>query len=412
MNNANAQPSANRATTHDARLAAAARHRLNGGALLATLLLGFCSCRQAPMRPYDLTNGQPLPCPAPTTHAYSPVADVAAGAVACCGAESFAGSPLPECIATDWAPPGIERPWPRDEYLCDGGDKMPDVVVNKNGVAHGLHLEDTVAHFDTSDGRRLVQESNRVCIYAPRFAAVRLVSGLEQSQQNERLRGVDSPMTASREDSRRLASATTQPLQAIGDTGVKQPTIQRARQAGGEIDKHLYIAGFQAGFLPHENFDIIRQGRFDHGHKAELIARLEAARVWTVDQAVQVILDRVQAVALTGDQRVQATYTVDLPHHPKLRVVKVASTNAAAPGETVDFTIRFDNIGDQTINNVTILDNLTTRLEYVAESAQASRDAEFSSQRNEGESLVLRWEFSAPLKPGDGGIVRFQCRVR
>jgi hypothetical protein len=39
-------------------------------------------------------------------------------------------------------------------------------------------------------------------------------------------------------------------------------------------------------------------------------------------------------------------------------------------------------------------------------------ESEFNTQRNEGDSLVLRWDFKGPLKPGDGGLVRFKCRVR
>jgi uncharacterized repeat protein (TIGR01451 family) len=93
-------------------------------------------------------------------------------------------------------------------------------------------------------------------------------------------------------------------------------------------------------------------------------------------------------------------------------VIKVASTNVALPGEIVDFTIRFDNIGDQKIGNVTLIDNLTTRLEYVEGTAQASRKAEFFTEVNEQDSLVLRWEFAEPLGPGEGGLVRFHCRVR
>jgi hypothetical protein len=51
-------------------------------------------------------------------------------------------------------------------------------------------------------------------------------------------------------------------------------------------------------------------------------------------------------------------------------------------------------------------------LEYVEDSAQASRDAEFYTEHNEGDSLLLRWQFKDPIKPGDGGLVRFKCRVR
>ena len=61
---------------------------------------------------------------------------------------------------------------------------------------------------------------------------------------------------------------------------------------------------------------------------------------------------------------------------------------------------------------MTIVDNLTTRLEYMNDSAKSSRRADFYSERNEAESLVLRWEITDPLEPGEGGVVRFKCRVR
>ena len=90
----------------------------------------------------------------------------------------------------------------------------------------------------------------------------------------------------------------------------------------------------------------------------------------------------------------------------------MASTPFAQPGDEVDFTIRFDNIGNQPIGNVTILDSLSTRLEYVPDSAQCSVDAQFSTQPNEGDSVVVRCEVTKPLEPGKGGILRFRCRVR
>ena len=69
-------------------------------------------------------------------------------------------------------------------------------------------------------------------------------------------------------------------------------------------------------------------------------------------------------------------------------------------------------LGDAPIGNVTLIDNLTTRLEYVDGSSKSSRDGEFFAAPNQGESLTLRWEFTDPLEPGQGGLVRFQCRVR
>ena len=93
-------------------------------------------------------------------------------------------------------------------------------------------------------------------------------------------------------------------------------------------------------------------------------------------------------------------------------MIKVASTPVAEPGDEVSFTIRFDNVGNQPIGSVQIVDSLTTRLEYVPGSAQCSLGAKFSTQPNEGESLVVRCVLSEPLPPGKGGVFRFRCIVR
>ena len=76
------------------------------------------------------------------------------------------------------------------------------------------------------------------------------------------------------------------------------------------------------------------------------------------------------------------------------------------------FTQVTNQVGDEVIGNVTLIDNLTPRLEYVPESAECSLSGDFFSQVNEGSSLVLRWEIHDPLQPGDGGIIRFRCKVR
>jgi uncharacterized repeat protein (TIGR01451 family) len=127
---------------------------------------------------------------------------------------------------------------------------------------------------------------------------------------------------------------------------------------------------------------------------------------------VQVVLDGKKAVDISGDQRAQATYRYDEPNSPCLRIIKIASKKEAKPGEIVEFTLRFDNLGDQTIKKVVLIDNLTTRLEYVPQTAQASRNAEFTTEVNDGDSLVLRWDFVDALPPGEGGLVRFHCKVR
>ena len=92
-----------------------------------------------------------------------------------------------------WSPPGIRQPWPRDEYLCDGGDGGKPVGVNARKEVLGLKMEDTVAHYDTLDGRTLVEPSNEVCLYSPRFGAVRQVVSLMADEEQQKLAGVHNP---------------------------------------------------------------------------------------------------------------------------------------------------------------------------------------------------------------------------
>ena len=62
--------------------------------------------------------------------------------------------------------------------------------------------------------------------------------------------------------------------------------------------------------------------------------------------------------------------------------------------------------------DVAVTDSLSGRLEYVEGSAQSDRDAVFTLAQNEAGSVVLRWEVSGTLQPGQSGRVRFKVRVR
>ena len=95
-----------------------------------------------------------------------------------------------------------------------------------------------------------------------------------------------------------------------------------------------------------------------------------------------------------------------------LRVTKVASKIAARTGDIVEFTIRFDNLSARNLKDVTIIDNLTRRLEYIEDSASSTIGSDFSQEKNDGGSLMLRWKLTESLAPQKGGLVRFKCRVR
>ena len=316
------------------------------------------------------------------------------------------------CNVPSWSPPGIAGPWPHDEYLLDGGDRDVQANIGPEGEVRGLELDDTVAVYDTYDGRTCIEPSNRVCLYAPRFAAVRKVTSVVETEQRDQPIGVEAPLQPTLHQDGQLATTAVQPIRPEGEIGRKQPSIEQTNEGAIPAISRLPIAAMGSGFSPHENFDVIRRGIVDLADKPRLMEAVDAAITWSHDKAVQVILDGQQAVLVTEDQSAQQTFRVEVPNHPCLRLIKVASTKVARPGDIVDFTIRFDNTGDQAIEHVTLIDNLTTRLEYVEGTAQSSRDADFFSEVNEGESLVLRWEFKEPLPVGGGGLVRFHCRVR
>jgi len=399
------------------------------------MTLSFCSCRALPPPPGTITSDSPsdvaeavvgdssTPSSAPPANRSGEVRSRAPGvnamirnAIDSAGPVPIiplgpVGAPIPQGIVTPWRPPGIAGPWPADEYLWDGGEKYP-VVVDSNLEIKGLALEDTIAHYDTIDGRTVVEPSNRVVIYSPRFGAVREVTAALASQQEQGLVQADKPVGPVQYEEDQLASTALQPVQPVGEIGTKLVSIEKGNQLVIRASSRLRPATMEDHLLPFEDFAIVRSGIFAQSEQTEVHERVEAAIAWTADQAAQVIIDGQKAAVETGDQRAQATFTIDTPNHPRLRLIKLASTMMARPGEFVDFTIRFDNIGDQKIGNVTLVDNLTTRLEYVEGSAQASLAADFSASLNEGDSVLLRWDFADPVAAGAGGIVRFRCKVR
>lgn len=375
---------------------------------LCTLILSSC---RAPV-----TNSPPtLPREA---LAGPPAADSAAACPeVACPDEVIGGTsqpaPLPYAPAGPWSPPGIKQPWPEDEYLVDGGDRGLPAAVRPDWQIQGLESEDTIAHFDTLDGRTLVEPSNPVFIYAPRFASVRKVVSLAQDEQTDQLGAVQQPTVPVRCDELQIAASSKQHVEAIRQNSAEPPIIYRSRSGDGAVSSVQRLGSFQDAFQPYENLKVIREGKVDKTERALLAAGIAAAIIWTDTESVQIMLDHQAATVDVGDQQDHDVYTVNEPPPcPRLRIIKVASTQTAEPGDVIDFTLRFDNVGNQPIGNVTIVDNLTTRLQYVPDSAQSSLKADFRTQQNDVGSDVLRWEITDPLRVGQGGVVRFSCRVR
>lgn len=306
-----------------------------------------------------------------------------------------------------------ERPRREDEYVRDGGDAGLPVGAGPDRQVLGLGMEDTAAYYDTVDGRTLVEPSNKVEIYAPRFGAVRQVVGLMSHEERQRAGGVEVPEVINAPTSLQLVADAKQNIQPTGQVAARPPVAIRSELRKDVISTSIGPRSFQSTFQAYENLKIIRLGVYDNTEKVKLAERSTAAITWSHTQAVQILLERRNVMVEVKYDASQSVYTVaSPPGRPKLRLVKVASKASAQPGDTVDFTLRFDNVGNEPIGNVAILDSLNTRLEYVEGTAQCNREAQFSTRVNEGGSAIVCCDLASPLEPGQGGVFRFRCRVR
>ncbi len=67
------------------------------------------------------------------------------------------------------------------------------------------------------------------------------------------------------------------------------------------------------------------------------------------------------------------------------------------------FTIRYDNVGDRSLTDVTITDNLTPRLEYVEDLRHQRPGRTLDTVDNGEGSKILKWAFDKPLEGRTGG---------
>ena len=312
-----------------------------------------------------------------------------------------------------WRPPGIVGPWPRDEYVCDGGDDRNVAGTDSSGRLVGMEAEDTVIEYRTRDGRIRTQASNRTCIYSPRFAAVRKVYGMVQVDQHEKVAGVELPLAMQRIDDHNAATTFVQPLQPGRNLGTTAASRFRTRRRVDGVANEEAVAGAIQDWMPYEDFNLIRRGISDNSEKARLAKRTAAAAHWSIHQALQVVVDGLDAAEASNQSHASDVFRYELPDGKRrLRIVKVASRHDARSGHIVDFTLRIDNVGDLPVDHVTVSDQLTARLEYVKDSQTCDKKHTFHSEENASGSLLLQWEITETLEVGEGAVVRFRCKVR
>ncbi len=310
------------------------------------------------------------------------------------------------------APARLAEQFP-DEYLFDGGDRGLPVHYDQDSMM-GLESEDTIAEYQDHRGRRRVKATNRVAIYAPRFAAVRTISGLTE---NRAVLRPTSHLDQVQGAGLRSRVAMKKHLQRDRLQGVRM----RSRPGGVLADAGAADATTTKGAAQHtkllnlfEAARFLQDGTLGKAELAVIGKSATAAQSWSRD------LNPVIVGSATGGQEIYAMFKVvelvgveeGRKRDARLRIVKLADRDAARPGDVITFTIRFDNLGDRELQFVRIIDNFTPRLEFVEDSATSDLEGSIHVDDNGEGSQILRVELDKPLAGGDGGVITFQARVR
>jgi uncharacterized repeat protein (TIGR01451 family) len=209
-------------------------------------------------------------------------------------------------------------------------------------------------------------------------------------------------------------STTRQNMQA--GTGTSRTVMLEAQgnTGAGLLDGNVAAQmKTQEAVIAQESRTVNGPGVFDGKTRAITADGLIEFKTWTQTENMRVFIDQQSASASIQTLSAPSLYTVkEGDKKQDVKIYKVASTNSARPGETVDFIIYFENTGNTPIGNITLVDNLPARLEIIEDSAESSVDSSFTYEINGNGSQTLRWEVTQPLHVGEKGAVKFKALVR
>jgi uncharacterized repeat protein (TIGR01451 family) len=310
-------------------------------------------------------------------------------------------------------PPPPGRPWlPRDEFLCDGGDRAESVHFGGDGALAGIDPRDAVVRFNVGDRPRVLP-TNVVCVYAPRFASVRAAIGASEALNA-------------------LHVTSAELLQRMEQAANRQGTIKLAQnQVAGMNRLRLKATGLSTRVYAGEHTEVRILGGFDSkinvaSHQLIQGADRKTAIVGPKAFKARVKLDGIKSAegpVATGivegaSQAVMTWPPMDItgvevpPRKPGLAVIKRVDAAEAEPGDTLTYTIQYRNMGNTPIRAVSIIDSLLPRLEYVPNSAQGPAGTVFTFGENKAGALELRYDLPDPIAPGSEGSVTFKAIVR
>lgn len=326
--------------------------------------------------------------------------------------------PDQSCGACQSCAPAVAMPYAQgyiadsQEWLCNGGDQPPKAVLQVNDRVVGTQPQDAIVHYTTEQGDIKIAASNPVCLYSPRFGSVRQVSGAVAGEKSIGLANASRPVGPG-------GFGYSQPSLAINDVAglghanvSKRVDAMRDRNRGVPVESIVGPVFFEDVWQILATLDRVSLVQLDESQIAVLKKGAVAAQSWMVRDAVEVMIESVKPPTLIRDAAVEGFVEYDFPDAGRLQIVKVADRDHAVQGETVQFAIHLRNVGDSPVDHVEVVDNLVARLEYIAESQKADREATFESTFNGVGSSRLMWTLAEPLKVGEAVTIEFSCKVR
>ncbi|MDW8244049.1 MAG: hypothetical protein RMJ88_12630 [Thermogemmata sp.] len=252
-----------------------------------------------------------------------------------------------------------------EECFVNGGDRGEPLGIGPRQQLGGLEAGEVAVEY-TLQQQRHVTTSNPVAVCAPRFVI-------------------------------RRAEYAPRPLQAVHHLAV------------GE--ERRFPLGLHQRELPQAGFHYQRLSAVQSQQRPSLYFNQVGVSLFAAAEQVQAVAQvsglKVVGVLVTPEQ---------LTAYPTVAPLTVSKQidppGARQPGDTITITIRFFNSGNQPLGQLAVTDHLSPRLEYVAESAQTSRAANFSLTPQDDGTVLLRWDFPGDLLPGQGGSIRFKARIR
>ena len=312
-----------------------------------------------------------------------------------------------------------------EECLHDGGDSGLPAGLDRNGKVQGLDPSDTVAEYTDSTGRRHLAISNRVCLCVPRFAVLRKELQLTQLDRSFGPEGLATVQAQTQVKARVPSLTLMQNEQLMGLLGKQRPSGTLTSEGVGGIVRVEVLQGYFLNLGAGATLCTRRAQELSEVELARLLSQMELARSLSQQVSLRGVeqtegtsvigkierLDIVGTVLGTRDYSCICQGVPTVPDKP-LVLCKWVDAQAAKVGDIVTFYLKYSNLGGQPINDVAVSDSLTGRLEYMPGSGKSDRNTVFTMQPNEAGSLILRWEVTGTLLPGQSGVVSFQARVR